>query len=130
MFFLLTLFLTKKTTMRYITTIFLAIFLFSCHPKKDASIATKPEEKACAPTSYANNIKTILDESCIKCHTGTKGKAGVDLSTYAGAVAASKGNLYCAISGGNCASMPPFGTKLSADQIKQIDCWIKGGLTE
>lgn len=83
--------------------------------------------------TYSTTVKSVLDASCALagCHSGTTPANGFNFSNYTGAkaVATSSGEkLICAINqSGNCSPMPQGGSKLDANTIKLITCWVDAG---
>ena len=97
--------------------------------------------------TYATDIKTILDASCVKCHSGDKPKARLKLDTLEGALKGSKDGPI--LKAGDSANsfvvkavahltadhdswMPPLNNKagikpLTPDQIGLIRAWIDQG---
>ncbi len=97
--------------------------------------------------TYATDIKTILDASCAKCHSGDKPKAQFKLDTLEGALKGGKDGKI--LTPGDSASslivkavahlaadhdtwMPPLNNKagikpLTPDQIGLIRAWIDQG---
>ncbi len=72
-------------------------------------------------TSFANEVKTIIDNNCINCHR-VGGSGPGDFTTQAG-VAARAAQVKARTANG---SMPPGGG-LSAAQIALIGCWVDDG---
>jgi uncharacterized membrane protein len=97
--------------------------------------------------TYVTDIKPILDQSCVKCHSGEKPKARLKLDTLEGVLKGSKdGKILTAGDSANsfvvkCIAhtsddhdswMPPAHNKanigpLTADQISLIRAWIDQG---
>ena len=82
--------------------------------------------------SYTQNIKPILDNCCATSNCHSDSGEEFDLSTYAGASAASKKKSFM----GSIQHMPfyekmPKGAdRLTDTQIHQISCWIENGSPE
>jgi hypothetical protein len=80
---------------------------------------------------YNSEVNLILSASCgsAGCHDVTTKSAGVDLSSYAASVAATKSDKFLkSIKHESGASkMPQGGDKLPDATIKVIECWIKNG---
>jgi hypothetical protein len=72
-------------------------------------------------TSFANEVKTIIDNNCISCHR-VGGSGPGDFTTQAG-VAARAAQVKARTANG---SMPPGGG-LTAAQIALIGCWVDDG---
>jgi len=92
--------------------------------------------------TYDDQILPILRNSCLNCHNPDKKKAGLDLSTYQGALEGSENGKV--LESGNPGSslllkcikqtddpkMPPKGDKLSDADIAVFEKWIAGQLLE
>jgi hypothetical protein len=84
------------------------------------------------PNAKFSVVNSILQTNCIGCHSGSAPPAGINLTTYAGVLAAvTKGNasisaLYNAVELPNPA-MPKGGTPLTATQVMEIRDWINAG---
>jgi hypothetical protein len=92
--------------------------------------------------TYEDQILPILRNSCLNCHNPDKKKAGLDLSTYQGALQGSENGKV--LESGNPANslllkcikqtedpkMPPKGDKLSDSDIAVFEKWIAGQLLE
>jgi len=79
--------------------------------------------------SFANDIKPIIDQYCVSCHSGANPSASIDLSDYPGVKAiADNGLLQEVISrpNGDPTLMPPSG-KLSDCRIRKINSWVIDG---
>ncbi|MCX6268510.1 MAG: hypothetical protein NTW16_14335 [Bacteroidetes bacterium] len=82
--------------------------------------------------TYTTNIKPILDNCCATrgCHSGNRD--GMDLSTYAGASAASKNKNFM----GTIQhlpfyqKMPQDAARLPDSQIHLLSCWVENGSPE
>ena len=114
-----------------------------------ATVAAAPLPPAATKTgvTYATDIKPILDQSCVKCHSGEKPKARLKLATLEGVLKGSKdGKILTAGDSANSfivksvahvtddhdAWMPPLHNKanigpLTPEQIGLIRGWIDQG---
>ena len=97
----------------------------------------KPVSKAAAPTY--KTIGATITKSCAGCHGATGGKAGLNLSTYAGIMKGNKegkivvaGNpaksVFCTVLHGKPKQMPP--KALDAKTIATFEAWVKAGAKE
>lgn len=97
--------------------------------------------------TYASDIKPIFDNSCVKCHSGNKAKAGLHMDSLAGVLKGAKqgkiltpGNpensqiikSIAHLTKDKDAWMPPLHNKagikpLTPDEISLIMGWIKQG---
>lgn len=84
--------------------------------------------------TYTQNVKPILDATCSgsECHIGGQAEGGIDLSTYAGASAASKKKSFM-----GTIQHKPFYQKMPKDapilpdaQIHVLSCWVENGSPE
>jgi len=109
--------------------------------------ATLPPASTKQGVTYATDIKTILDASCVKCHSGDKPKARLKLDSLEGALKGGKdgpilksgdsANSFVAksiahLTGDHDAWMPPLNNRagikpLTPDQIGLIRAWIDQG---
>ena len=92
------------------------------------------------PTTWSD-VATIFSDNCTRCH-GTGGRAGLNLSSYATAIAGSSNGpvliagdpnnslLVQRIRGEITPQMPRGAAPLSEDQIALIVAWISDGLQE
>jgi hypothetical protein len=132
----------KLTVAAMIATFGLAIAAAA----QDAA-GTLPPTSTKQGVTYATDIKTILDASCVKCHSGDKPKAHLKLDTLEGALKGSKGGKI--LTPGDSANslivksaahlthdqetwMPPLKNKagikpLTPEQIGLIRAWIDQG---
>lgn len=92
--------------------------------------------------TYNDQVLPLFKNACLNCHNPDKKKAGLDLSTYQGALAGSDNGKV--VESGNPANslllkcvkqtddpkMPPKGDKLSDGDIALIEKWIQGQLLE
>lgn len=101
---------------------------FAFTPPADATDA------AAAPPVNANglkfaDIKPILDQNCVSCHSGGRAKKGIDLSTYAGVMKVVKpgnpgGSFIIRVL--KAGSMPPTGP-LASDSVDKLTQWVQDG---
>ena len=94
--------------------------------------------QAPAKVTYAEHIAPIFRNICTNCHNPDKKKAGLDLTTYAGALAGSEngpvikpGNADGSLMYKVCMQvedpkMPPKGDKLSEAELALLKNWIAG----
>lgn len=113
---------------------------------KDVDVSKLPPASSQKDVTYAKDIKSIFDKSCIKCHGAEKPKAKLRLDSLAGALKGSADNKV--IEPGNSAKsilvhniarigdeddwMPPKDNKakipaLTAEQVGLIRAWIDQG---
>ena len=132
---------TQLTTLTLISTFGLALAA--------AAAETAPLPPAATKTgvTYATYIKPILDQSCVKCHSGEKPKARLKLDTLEGVLKGSKdGKIVTAgdsansfvvksvahLTGDHDSWMPPLHNKanigpLTPEQIGLLRAWIDQG---
>ena len=92
--------------------------------------------------TYDDHILPIFKNACLNCHNPDKKKAGLDLSTYQGALQGSENGKV--LQSGNAAAsllfkcvkqiedpkMPPKGDKLNDAELALVEKWIAGQLME
>ena len=90
-------------------------------------------------TSFEKDVAPILVNRCLRCHGDDNPRANLRMDTFAGIIAGSGGGalvvpgkpqeslLVERITATGDARMPKGGNPLSADEIKKISEWIKGG---
>jgi len=97
---------------------------------------------AAEKVTYEDQVLPIFRNSCLNCHNPDKKKAGLDLSTFDGALQGSENGkvlnsgdpsgsllLKCVLQTED-PKMPPKGDKLSETEIGTIKKWIEGQLLE
>ncbi len=101
-------------------------------------VCSAANAQAPAKVTYAEHIAPIFRNICTNCHNPDKKKAGLDLTTYAGALAGSEngpvikpGNADGSLMYKVCMQvedpkMPPKGDKLSEGEIALLKNWIAG----
>ncbi len=79
--------------------------------------------------SYNGAIKTIVQNKCQGCHSGTSAGGGIDLSTYTGVkTTVTNGKLWGSINQlPGYSSMPKNGARLSVCEITQFKKWMDAG---
>ncbi len=92
--------------------------------------------------TYNDHVLPIFRNACLNCHNPDKKKAGLDLSTYQGALQGSEngkvvqsGNaggslLFKCVKQTEEPKMPPKGDKLTDQDLGTIEKWIAGQLLE
>ncbi len=130
---------TKLTTLSLVAAFGLALAAAAASPPPPAATKTG--------VTYATDIKPILDQSCVKCHSGDKPKARLKLDTLEGVLKGSKDGKIVTV--GDSANsfmvkciahtsddhdswMPPLHNKanigpLTPEQIGLIRAWIDQG---
>ena len=84
--------------------------------------------------TYEANVKPILDATCATegCHGGNDPEEDIDLSTFAGASAASREKSFMGsiqhLPGYH--KMPQDAERLTDTQIHLLSCWIENGSPE
>ncbi len=127
--------------------VFASAFGLAAVASADDATGTLPPASTKQGVTYANDIKTILDNSCVKCHGGDKPKAHLKLDTLENALKGAKDGKV--IFPGDSAKslmvqaaahatkdhdqwMPPLHNRakigpLTPDQIGLIRAWIDQG---
>jgi hypothetical protein len=92
--------------------------------------------------TYEQDVRPIFAASCVSCHNPDKNKAGLNLTTFQGAMAGSSDGkvltpgspddsmLYLAVTHQQDPFMPPKTNKLPDAQLEIIRKWIEGGCLE
>lgn len=90
-----------------------------------------PDAGACNTTqvSYAADLRPVLQNHCLGCHSVSAPSGGVQLGTHAGiAAAASSGRLLGAMAReAGYPAMPPAGNALSDCQVDKFRAWVAAG---
>jgi mono/diheme cytochrome c family protein len=98
-----------------------------------------PKVPRVAKLTYSKGVGAVITKSCAGCHTGASGKAGLDLSTYAGVMKGNKEgkivkvgspskSMLCTVLHGKPKQMPP--KALDAKTIAMLELWVKQGAKE
>src|SRR5207302_214514 len=89
--------------------------------------------------TYQQHVRPIFNTSCVSCHNPDKNKAGLDLTSYATALAGSSNGkilqsgdpdaslIYLLVSHQEEPHMPQKSSKLPDAQLEIIRKWIAGG---
>jgi len=111
-----------------------AFFLAALALSARAQVPDKP--------NYNDHVLPIFRNTCLNCHNPDKKKAGLDLSTYQGALQGSENGKVLRSGDGSgslllkCVmqtedpKMPPKGDKLSDSEVALLRKWIDGQLLE
>ena len=95
-----------------------------------------------AKVTYNDHVLPIFRNACLNCHNPDKKKAGLDLSSYSGALAGSdvgkvleSGNpgnslLFKCVKQTEEPKMPPKGDRLTDKELAIVEKWIAGQLLE
>jgi hypothetical protein len=107
-----------------------------------ATVAVALSAQGAEKFTYDDHVLPIFRNACLNCHNPDKKKAGLDLSTYQGALQGSEngkilqsGNagaslLYKCVKGTEEPKMPPKGDKLTDAELAVVEQWINGQLLE
>jgi hypothetical protein len=108
-----------------------SIFAFACIAAMISCGGDDEVDCTGVAPKYSVEVSAILNVSCAQsgCHAADTKAAGVDLSSYASTVAATKSDKFLkSIKHQSGASkMPQGGDKLPDATIKVLECWIKNG---
>ncbi len=107
-----------------------------------AALALSARAQTPDKPNYSDHVLPIFRNACLNCHNPDKKKAGLDLSTYQGALQGSENGKVLRSGDGSgslllkCVlqtedpKMPPKGDKLSDGEIAIVRKWIDGQLLE
>src|SRR5438067_7632341 len=126
-----------SATMTQPTRLFLRAFVASWFVCLTAASARADDK-----VTYQDHVLPILRNTCLNCHNPDKKKAGLDLSSYQGAMTGSENGkviapgdeqgslLFRLVSRTEEPFMPPKGDKIPDKDIEVIKKWIAGGVLE
>src|SRR5687767_11808200 len=95
-----------------------------------------------AKVNFQEHVLPIFKNACLNCHNADRKKAGLDISSHAGAITGSDGQkvivpgdadasiLYKTITHEAEPKMPQKADKLGAKDLAVIKAWIEGGALE
>src|SRR5215207_7130893 len=107
-----------------------------------AMLGTRALAEVPAKVTYSDHVLPIFRNACLNCHNPEKKKAGLDLSTYQGAIAGSDNGkvfepgdpdgslLFRVCNRTEEPAMPPKGDKLPEKDLETLKKFIAGGLLE
>src|SRR6187397_597326 len=107
-----------------------------------AAIVPATLAAAQAKITYNDHVRPIFLASCAGCHNPDKNTAGLNLTSYQGAINGSSNGkvlnagdpdgsrLYLSVTHQQEPKMPKGGSKLSDKHLETIRKWIEGGLLE
>lgn len=107
------------------------VFISSCAKEKSATSYTDNvtcNEADDTANVYSGKIATLLSTNCAGsgCHNSLNNEAGRNFSNYASAKSGFDATALCTIyQDGGCDPMPRGASKLSADKIHDLTCWVK-----
>ncbi len=125
-------------SMRSVLATFFALASLLAFGVRPASAADSPAEKV----TYQDHALPLFRNACLGCHNPDKKKAGLDLSTYQGALAGgdngpvinagdpSGSRLFKVVTHAEEPTMPPKKDKLPDKELDVIRKWIAGGALE
>jgi hypothetical protein len=131
--------LARICSMSCVTLVGLAA---SFAPAPSAAAAEAKAVAKGAKVTYDDQVKAIFRDKCFACHNTEKKTAGLDLTTYSGAMAgggsgavieagdSGSSYLFSLVSHTSEPHMPPKSDKLPADVLAVIQKWIDGGALE
>jgi hypothetical protein len=138
----------KTTLLTFLTiAILLTLALLPARADDDGDISKLPPSSSKTGVTYDQDIKPILDKSCIKCHSGEKPKGKLHLDSLAGVLKGGKDGKEVVpgdvaksplvfdvahIGDDDSDFMPPPESKskippLTKDQVGLIRAWIEQG---
>jgi hypothetical protein len=103
----------------------LSSIVFSCAKEKVPT--TVLDSSSCKPNvSYLNDIKSIMSNNCVSCHSSKNPSGGYDLTNYDGLTKNVSKVLGSMRQDGTAQSMPQ-GYKVADSLIQKLNCWINQG---
>ncbi len=103
----------------------LSAIVFSC--AKDKVPTTVLDTSSCKPNvSYLNDIKPIISNHCVSCHSSKNSSGGYDFTNYDGLTKNVSKVLGSMKQDGTAQSMPQ-GYKVADSLIQKLNCWINQG---
>jgi uncharacterized membrane protein len=112
----------------------LSFFLSSCYYDNEEDLYPFDSSQSCDTLnmSYTNDIKPILEASCVSCHTTSGPSGGVVLDTYQQVkIVADNGRLWGSVNHeSGYSAMPQGGSKLGDCDLNKIKAWINDGSPE
>lgn len=95
--------------------------LSSCLTNVDEEMVIDPgEPDPCASITFAMNVKPIIDNNCVGCHSA--GGNFPNLTSFSG-ISANAANVKFQVANG----LMPQGNPLSDEEIQAIVCWVDNG---
>jgi len=114
-----------KMKIKIIATFVFSTLLFSCESNTYNEISKQNTN----PT-YAADIKPIIDNNCITCHSSSGGQTP-HLTTYEEVKGAClNNNLVCRIEGESCGAVMPQGARMPQPNIDLIKLWVTNGFVK
>ena len=104
--------------------------------------AAGPPAAADGPVTYQTHVRKIFRDHCASCHNRNRARAGLDLTSYGGAIQGSSSGrvlmkndpedsvLYLCISHQEQPAMPPGKDPLDDEILETVRIWIETGLPE
>lgn len=101
-----------------------------------------PSLRAADKINYIEHVRPIFARHCLGCHNADRTKGGLDLSSYATALAGSSGgavlvagnpggsDLFGSVSQTREPKMPPEKPRIPDEELATIKAWIEQGLLE
>ena len=120
----------KKLNNKSLLTLLIGVLIlssiaFSCAKEKVPT--TVLDTSSCKPNvSYLNDIKPIMSNHCVSCHSSKNPNGGYDLTNYDGLTKNVSKVLGSMKQDGTVESMPQ-GYKVADSLIQKLNCWINQG---
>ena len=104
------------------------LILITCNVGSSCETSTYDEISGeVANPTYTANIKPIIDNNCLTCHSATAGQYPT-METYVQARdAAEIGNMICRIDDQSCGSVMPQSGRMPQTNINTIKKWAANG---
>ena len=121
------------TKNKLVLPLFLSLVIVVASPGCDKKVAKVDLPTACDTTSYTRDVKAIIDNKCVSCHSNAPGSTGgFPLTTYGQVKAkADEGKIKARVIDQKPSSMPPTGSpQLTQEEREKINCWLSNGAKE
>lgn len=110
--------------LRKVLFLFVITFsLASCLTNVDEEIQLDPGvEDPCADITFTMNVKPIIDNNCVGCHSTTGSASFLNLESYE-TVTANAARVKSEVVSRDM----PIGGSLTNEEIQAISCWVDAG---
>jgi len=122
-------YMRRKKQLLIITALTIITVYFSACTYRKSDEIFPPQPCDTTHFAFAANVQPIFKNNCTSCHNPTIANKGVDLSTYAGVIAADTARIRKAINWLPGVTQMPYLslTKISSCEITIITKWMQAG---